>query len=365
MARIFNAKVEEFEIIDTIIEYLDDTDINRLIDSNIVLRFRFKANKANKKKLNRTITDEKIKQVYKNDITLKHEIIKTWSFNVSLTQSTMKKTKSVDKHIKEIVKDNIPLDMFEYCTILWKSSNEDLNKKGDYLYEEFKKALEVQYNKKSESSNEIEDWVDIEMDNNSMNTSISEFIQNVSAITAELQNVKKELEDKRAENKKLKESLEIVIDNRELKKEIKMLNKKLMEVQGEVGNKNSLLVKELNEVRKENQELEKEIKNITKSLSKFNIESLSKVLIKNIIDAQTDINNSLKGGIIESVNKKIDNGLKSLEGKMNTIPKEIQIEEPIISIPEKKKPEIKTPKVEESTNSNGLADILKGLSTSL
>ena len=368
MAKIFNANIEEFEIIDTIVDYLDDNDINSLIDSNVVLRFQFRPNKANKKKIDRSIIDEKIKQVYKKDITLKREIVKRWNFNIASTQSEVRKAKDIDKYIQSIIDENIPLEIFENCTILWKESDKELNKRGDNLYEEYKRAFEEESSEIMNSINEIEEEVSLEMDNNIMNTSVGEFIKKVTTSSMELENLKRKLEDKEKENRELQKALESVTNNQDLKKEIKVLNKKLGEIQSEVINKNTILIKEINELKKENKELMNNVKSITVLLSKFNIEDISKALIKNITDVQTNMNNSLKGGIIESINKNIDHSFKNLEEKINNIANDIQIDEKketIIAIPEKKKDEIKYQKTETYEDSTGLAEILKGLDTIL
>lgn len=358
MAKIFNANIEEFEIIDKIVDYLDDNDINSLIDSNVVLRFQFRANKANKKKIDRSIIDKKIKQVYKKEITLKREIVKIWNFNIALTQSEIRKAKDIDKYIQSIIDENIPLEIFENCTILWKESDKELNKRGDNLYEEYKRAFEEQSSEIMNSINEIEEEVSLEMDNNIMNTSISEFIKKVM----ELENLKRKLEDKEKENRELQKALESVTNNQDFKKEIKVLNKKLGEIQSEVINKNTILIKEINELKKENKELMNNIKNITNLLSKFNIEDISKVLIKNITDVQTNMNNSLKGGIIESINKNIDHSFKNLEEKINNMANE---KETIIAAPENKEIQIKYQTTETDEESTGLAEILKGLDINL
>lgn len=359
MAKIFNTNIEDFEIIDTIIDYLDDNDINDLIDSNIVLRFQFR---PNKKKIDRSIINQKIKQIYKKDITLKREIVNTWNFNIVSTQSEVRKAKDIDKYIQNIVDKNISLEIFENCTILWKESDKELNKRGDNLYEEYKRAFEEESNEIMHLINGIEEEVSLEMDNDIMNTSIGEFIKKITTSTIELENLKKKLDDKEKENKELYKSLESVTNNKDLKKEIKILNKKLVEIQSEVINKNIILIKEINELKEENKNLINNIKNIIDFFNKFNVEDISKSLMKNIIDVQTNMNNSLKGGIIESINKNIDNRFKNLEEKINNMANE---KETIIATPENKENEIKHPITETYEEGTGLAKILEELDTIL
>lgn len=364
MKRYFNSYMDEFEIINTIIEYLDDSDIDSLINSNIMLRFHLKTNKSNINKIDRSLINDKIQQLHKQDTVLRRQIVKYWNLYLVTVQNRLKSITDIDVHLQNIVKNEEPIEIFKYCTALWKDTDSELNKKGDDLYGHYLSSLLEDDSEIIDCDNKTKKSEVIDMDNNITNASIGEFLQKVSTVTLELDNVKKQLEDTKLENKKLKENLEKIIDNRDLKKEIKTLNKKLTDIKGEIEAKNNSLLNELNNAIKENEQLKNEIKNISEYLNKFNVDSLSKTLTKNLIDAQTNMNNSLKGGIIENINKCIENHFKNIEEKLTHEATIINTKEETTTMLNDKSnnntPEVKPSKTNIPSN-NGLANILKDL----
>ena len=112
---------------------------------------------------------------------------------------------------------------------------------------------------------------------------------------------------------------------KKLKKEIKALTRSINEVKNDLKEKNSRLIDEIDEVKKENIILSKAINEISGVLHNFN----SNLIIKEIVERQNNINNSLKGNLIESMQKNLESLFKELEKKIDEKMKNIQTKDPI------------------------------------
>ena len=316
MKKIFKTKIEDFEIIDIIIETLEDNKLKELINVNAFLKHMCKKEDSKRFRFVRSVAEEKIKQLYKKDSTLRKRILQLWDMEC---KEQNKFVDSIDSPV-EIVNQEVELggliNGFKYCTILWQKSDKDFNEFGDIMFKEYK----VQKSKKNKESIE-----GINMNNDIMSLSLGECIQALMKSEKEIEEMKGSIEDKDKEIKELKRELSSVIDNRELKKEIKALTRSINEVKNDLKEKNSRLIDEIDEVKKENIILSKAINEISGVLHNFN----SNLIIKEIVERQNNINNSLKGNLIESMQKNLESLFKELEKKIDEQMKNIQTKDPI------------------------------------
>lgn len=334
MGKIFKTAVEDFEIIDIIIELLEDSDLKQLINENAFLKHMCKKDDSKRFRFVRNVAEEKIRQLYKKDTILRKKILLLWEVECNEQNKFINSIDSPEKIIDQEPELGGLVNGFKYCTILWQKNNKEFNDFGDRMFKEYK----VQKSKKNKQSIE-----GINMNNDIMSLSLGECIQALMKSEKEIKEMKANMEVKDKEIIDLKNELSSVIDNRELKKEIKVLTRSINEVKNDFKEKNLKLVDEINEVRKENIAFRKSINEISGVLGDFN----SNLIIKEIIESQNNINNSLKGSIIESTQKNIELLFKEFEKKLNekmkssevrdiTTVDRSKIEKPAVETPEEK-----------------------------
>ena len=91
-----------------------------------------------------------------------------------------------------------------------------------------------------------------------------------------------------------------------------LLSKKINEVDLRIKDENEKLNIEICELKKDNLELRKKLDTIDKNLSSINMNTL----IKTLSESQNDFNNTLKGGLVEVIQKNMETVLLGLEERL-------------------------------------------------
>ena len=304
MKKIFKTKIEDFEIIDIIIETLEDNALKQLINENAFLKHMCKKEDSKRFRFIRSIVEEKTKQLYKKDSTLRKRILSLWEIECMDENKFVDSIVSPDEIIDQGPEAGGLITGFKYCTVLWQKNNKEFNDFGDIMF----KAYKLEKSKKNKESIE-----GIDVNSDIMSLSLGECIQALMKSEKQIEEMKNNIDEKNKEIKELKNELSSVIDNRELKKEIKALTRSMNEMKGDFKDKNFKLITEIDEIKKENITLKKTINEICGALSNFN----SSLIVKEIIENQNNINNSLKGTLVESTQRNIEMLLKEFEKKID------------------------------------------------
>ena len=318
MKKIFKTSIDDLEILEHIIEYIDENYLKLILEQNLILRHHCNADNLKKYRFNREIVENKTIELCKKNIDLRGKILILWGKRLSNTTKCVENAEDVNVIIDKLKKKSSLEQVFEYCTVLWQKNDEKDNLAGDDLYELYKEKKGKEVLDK-DINLEVEDKEEINMD--IMSISLGECIQSITKAKSEQEDTKVQLLAKEKEVEELKSKLHLIIDNRELKKEIKVLARNISEIEKTFKEESNQLRKDISAYKKENESLKSGIEDIYKVVKQFKVDNIVKMLIEN----QNQINNSLKGSIIESVQKNNEAYLKIMEDRITERINEIEV----------------------------------------
>ncbi|MBX9184570.1 hypothetical protein [Clostridium sp. K04] len=309
MKKIFKTNIDDFEILDLIIEYFQDDNLRLIIDENPLLKFSCIPEGGKRFRFNRDVVEVKVKEFIRKDRKIRISLLKMWEKIVVNEIKEIDFILTTEDMYTKLSKGKTSKYIFRSCTILWQKNKLDLNKCGDKLYEIYKEKINSQNEEFNDSQAKIEE---IGMNNDIMSLTLGECIQELVNAKKEIIELNEKVKEKENESQKLKSNLDSIIDNRDLKKEIKFLSKRINEVDLLIKEENEKLNTELCEIKKENVELRKKIEAIDKSISSINMNTL----IKTLSESQNNFNNTLKGGLVEIIQKNMEIVLLGLEERL-------------------------------------------------
>ena len=316
MRKMFNTDIDDFEIIDLIIDNIGEDSLQMLVEENVLLKHKCKVGNCKKFKFNEKVVLEQTKILYRKDLKLRKSIMKLWNIRVKHENKKINSIKEINE-LKELIGNIKIFDcMFNYCTILWQKDDEEFNRYADELFEVYneKKQSEEEDGKIEQVSFNFTEG-EVNVDEKIISLSLGECIQTIASSKKEIEEKSLQLKKQEEEIKELKNSLGMVIDNRDLKKEIKSLTRKINEVQSNIKEENEKLKLDLLELKKENLELKKIISSIEKKINAYD----SNMIVKQVTESQTNISNILKGGIVENLTKNIEGLFLNFEQKLKDI----------------------------------------------
>ena len=305
MKKIFITNIDDFEIFDLMIEYFQDDRLRLIIEKNPLLKFACIPTNGKRFRFNRDIVKEKVKEFVRKDKKIRISLLKVWEKTVVNQIKEIDLLSNTEDIHEKLSEGKTAEYIFKSCTILWQKSKLDLNKCGDKLYEIYKEKI----NEFNDSKVNIEETG---MNNDIMSLTLGECIQDLVNAKKEIIDLNDKIKKKEEEAEKLKSNFNSIIDNRDLKKEIKLLSKKINEVDLRIKDENEKLNIEICELKKDNLELRKKLDTIDKNLSSINMNTL----IKTLSESQNDFNNTLKGGLVEVIQKNMETVLLGLEERL-------------------------------------------------
>ena len=312
MNKIYKTTIEDNEIIDVIIDELSEVQFKKLINRSIIFKHKCGITPNSKVTIHMDTIRSIAKDLYKSNVQFKKIVVELWNKH----SAEIKKTRVGKKNLKQLIEKNLELkkriDLLEYVVLCWNDESEEINELGDKGFELYKSIREENNEKNEEEKKE-----ESKMDKNFMDLSIGEVLKIIEENENNNESLKKELEEKEKENKKLKESLLNAVDNKDLRKEISAIKNTLKSFDKLVNDKEQELKKEIDELKKNASE-------ITSLLVQMNKKIDLDYTARKIIEKQKESNNTLKGGIVDILDKKIISLISSMEDKVMKEIKELK-----------------------------------------
>lgn len=339
MKMIFKTQVDERRLVKEILEYSYLIDFQNLLKKSIPYRYKCKMANLNNLKVQEKKYATIALEHSSKDIKFGKYILEEWAMIVTRIVPKIEDKDKLDEQIKSHKEENdyTKEKKFLFICYLWLKDKDKYNKIGDELYKLYKQLPKVHCENLQEDKDEticnknfkFKDKSDeiismnivdenyqstnlgdkkeekrkfsmvVNVKENLMNLSIGELINIVVKSNEEEVRLRAELMEKDKEMDRLKKQLNTMLDKRELKKELKTHNKNMLEIVSAAKKENEVLTEKIIELKKDNKQL-LECIHKTKEYIRENVTTEIRRDIKN---KQTDINNLLKGIVLEAINK--------------------------------------------------------------
>lgn len=327
MKGIFRTRIDEIEIIKQVLEYSNLIDFSALIEKDIYYRYKCKMVDLNNKKIEEKDYSKIAIEHSSKNVKFRRHILEKWAMMISDIVPKIEDADELNEEIRSHKEENnyTKENKFLFICYLWLKDNEKYNNEGDELYKLYKKStdfhcdsfqmrkdetidhknLKLEYKGADKMSlfNEKEKQGGTSMDFNVkddlMTLSIGELINVVISSKEDEVRLRSELVEKDKEIAKMKKQLDLMLDNRALKKELKISNKNVLELQSAIKKENEMLIGKVMELKKDNKQL---LESIDKT-KEYIKENVTNEIRREIKSKQGDMTNLLKSIVPEAINK--------------------------------------------------------------
>lgn len=301
--KIFKTSIEDNEIIKEILYKFTINDFEMLLENDLILKHRCKAENFRKTNSDKEKVRLKIVEFMKDSNKLKQKILDTFDLrsevNEHVKEIKEKNKLSIDNILKEY-KDEI----LEFSVFLWRCNSTQDNDLADELYSIYKIERVCELDNQKENEINRGDCMDDNKELFSM--TLQDCIKKFSSIDEELKAKDNIINQQKEIIKNLEKNNSTYI--KDIKKEISQLSKRIEKIDSENIKNFKETYEEFKLIKKENESLKQLIELQNKELKKINLNKVIK-------DINQDNVEQLKK-IEKSISKVIENNIYNYEQKL-------------------------------------------------